>query len=198
MTKAELNDARSFDDTQRKHNLEERYFNWMRKLVCDREHSDPFRYEKLFRHLNSTEFVYILAMDGNREADGIDLRYRFAYEKKYDDALVEQYLDSDLCSILEMMVALAVRCEEHVMCDPDIGDRTWMWFWEMIGSLGLTGMTDDQYQQEYVERVLRDFMLRRFSRNGHGGLFTIQSGDCDMRSTEIWYQLCHWLNEFIG
>lgn len=38
---------------------------------------------------------------------------------------------------LEMIIALAIRLEEHIMDDPDIGNRTGQWFWDMIVSLGL-------------------------------------------------------------
>lgn len=39
---------------------------------------------KLLRHLHNIDFQYMLPMDGNRAEDGIDLRYRFGYEKEYE------------------------------------------------------------------------------------------------------------------
>ena len=78
----------------------------------------------------------MIPMDGNRAEDGIDLRYRFGHEQHYSDAMVASFLDDRPCSVLEMMIALSIRCEEHIMDDPDVGNRTGQWFWSMIASLG--------------------------------------------------------------
>ena len=43
-----------------------------------------------------------------------------------------------------MMIALAIRCEEHIMDDPDAGDRTGQWFWSMLVSLGLGSMDEPE------------------------------------------------------
>lgn len=51
--------------------------------------------------------------------------------------MIASYLDNRPCSVLEMIIALAIRLEEHIMDDPDIGNRTGQWFWDMIVSLGL-------------------------------------------------------------
>ena len=104
--------------------------------------------------MHSVEFVYIIGMDGNRAEDGIDLRYRFGYERKHEGPMVATYLDDRPCSILEMMTALANRCEEHIMDDQDIGDRTGQWFWSMISNLGLGSMTDINFNRDYVDYVL--------------------------------------------
>lgn len=93
------------------------------------------------------------------------------------------------------MIALAVRCEEHIMDDPDIGDRTGQWFWNMIVSLGLGSMTDERFDGEYVDEVVDIFLNREYERNGEGGLFTVNDTDRDMRNVEIWYQMHWYLNE---
>lgn len=165
--------------------VENEYFNWMCKLVRDDNRPS---YSKLLTYLNNREFTYILDMDGNRAEDGIDLRYRFAYENKYDYPVIAHYLDNRPCSILEMMVALALRCEEHIMDDPDIGNRTGQWFWGMISSLGLTDMNDSNFDGRYADTVIDRFLNREYKRNGEGGLFTMECCKHDMRDVEIWYQ----------
>ena len=81
------------------------------------------------------------------------------------------------------------------MEDPDEGDRTGLWFWNMIVSLGLGGMTDSQYNPEQVDRVLERFFQRKYKRNGEGSLFTVEYTHRDMRDLTIWYQMCDYLKE---
>ncbi len=174
------------------------YFEWMYRLVCDNaEYSHGLSWRKLLGLLHETEFVYILERDGNRADDGIDLRYRFAYEYNLDRLDIDDTMGDIPCSVLEMMVALALRCEEHITYNPEDGDRTGKWFFEMVDSLGLIGM-DDAYFDEYVcEEVLQRFMRRRYAPDGHGGLFILSDDRHDMRKAEIWYQLMWYLNENI-
>lgn len=177
--------------------IQDEYFEWMIRLVCDGKYSRRLSWRKLFRLLHETEFVYILEMDGNRADDGTDLRYRFAYENGIDDEEIRDSLDDRPCSMLEMMVALAQRCEEHIMDDPESGDRTGKWFFEMIESLGLLGMDDDHFDKLVAADILTRFMRREYRPDGRGGLFTISSDHRDMRSAEIWYQMMWYLNETI-
>ena len=152
----------------------------------------------LDKSLSKTDFYYTIPMDGNREADGIDLRYRFGYENSYDESMIAAYLDDRPCSVLEMMIALAIRCEENIMDDPDIGDRTGQWFWSMIENLGLSDMDDAEYDELYVHRIVKRFLDRGYKKNGEGGLFTIHhSAGRDLRNVEIWYQMCWYLDELV-
>ena len=175
--------------------LIDQYFDWMYQLVVDDRYSNK-SYRKLFARLYDTEFTYTIPMDGNRAEDGIDLRYRFGREQLYSDAMVASCLDDRPCSILEMMIALAIRCEEHIMDDPDVGDRTGQWFWSMLVSLGLGGMEDRKFDRYLVDATLERFLDRGYERNGEGGLFTVNNGR-DMRRTEIWYQMNYYLREII-
>ena len=110
------------------------YFEWMSELVCGDRFAQRFSFRKLLMQLHTTEFTYCLKMDKNREEDGIDLRYRFAYEHP-EIPNAENYLDGP-CSVLEMMIALAIRCEEQFMDNALLGNRTAQWFWGMITNLG--------------------------------------------------------------
>lgn len=147
--------------------------------------------------LHSVEFTYIIPRDSNRADDGINMRYRFVishgyeYEDIYDTVM--EALDGP-CSVLEMIIALAIRCEETIMDDPDIGDRTGQWFWSMITNLGLGSMTDERFDRDYVERVIDIFLNREYEPDGKGGLFTIRHCDQDLRDAEIWHQLCWYLD----
>lgn len=178
-----------------KNELINEYFEWIYQLVC--KDTKGLSYRKLLCKLYDTPFNYTIAMDGNRAEDGVDLRYRFGYECGFANSAVADYLDNKDCSVLEMMVALAIRCEEHIMDNPDIGDRTGKWFLDMIVNLGLEKMTDDRFDKRYVERILHRFLNREYGRNGDGGLFTVHHSRIDMRSVEIWYQAMWYLDEVL-
>ena len=167
------------------------YFEWMYERVCGGRFPREITYYKLLSYLHDTEFIYFISKDADRAEDGKNLRYRFAYDKGW--SFVDSYLE-DPCSVLEMMLALAIRCEEDIMDDSEIGDRTGQWFWNMIISLGLGSMDDDRFNIQYVEDVVIRFLNRDYEPNGRGGLFTIKNCREDLRSVSIWYQMNWYLN----
>lgn len=163
------------------------YFEWMYDLVCGKRYAKDISYRKLLMQLHNTEFIFSIPKDKNRAEDGIDLRRRF------DHYFAETYLDGP-CSVLEMMIALSIRCEETIMDNPNVGDRTGQWFWGMIVNLGLGSMIDSHYDKQYVDQVITRFLNREYEPNGKGGLFTIRNCQEDLRDVEIWYQLCWYLD----
>lgn len=178
--------------------MQEDYFNWMCNLVCDRKRHDGKRYVKLLWHLHMTEFIYIMEMDDNRAEDGMDLRHKFGDEYCIDEELIIDNLYDKPCSVLEMMIALSIRCEDNIMGDPDIGNRTEEWFWNMIDNLGLSKMHDALFLEEYVDLVLHRFLYREYQPDGKGGLFHIPSTHIDLRNIDIWYQMCRYLNTVLS
>jgi hypothetical protein len=178
-----------------KNELNNEYFEWLYELVCNEKYNKRLSYRKLLNRLHDTEFVYLIGMDGNRAEDGIDLRYRFGYERRYEDPMIAVYLDDRSCSVLEMLIALSIRCEEHIMDDPEVGNRTGQWFWNMIVNLGLGSMTDSKFEKNHVDIVISKLLNREYARNGNGGLFTVERCEHDLRSAEIWYQMCWYLDK---
>lgn len=179
-----------------KNELKKRYFEWLCMLVPNHTYISV-SYKKLLSMLDNIDFTYIVPMDGNRYEDGIELRYRFGYEQRYDERYIAEYLDDRPCSVLEMMVALAIRIEEHIMDDPEIGNRTGLWFWNMIKNLNLKLMHDYSINEEFVREKIQRFLERKYARNGMGGLFTIEGSNKDLREAEIWYQACWYLDNVI-
>lgn len=166
--------------------VNERYFHWLCDLVCKERHSKAVSYNQLLRHLYDTDFTYSIPMDQNRAENGIALRWRFYCETRYDPR------NDSPCSVLEMMIALAISCE-NIMDDPNIGDRTGQWFWSMVVNLGLGSMTDYKFDDIYVDGVVQRFLDREYEPNGKGGLFTIKNCEYDLRTVEIWNQACWYL-----
>lgn len=167
-------------------NVSNDYFEWLYDKVCEDRFGPDISFCKLLRYLHDTEFRWLIPMDSNRAADGIDLRNRFMPDG-------HRYLHGP-CSVLEMMVALSIRCETF-MDDPQIGDRTSQWFWGMIVSLGLGAMEDSRFNRRFVEDCIERFLNRDYEPNGEGGLFTLHHGDYDMRDAEIWHQLCWYIDD---
>lgn len=180
-----------------KNELDGLYFRWMCQLVCNNRISRRSSYQKLLEHLHQSEFIPIMPMDDNREIDGIDLRYRFGYENQLESPMIASLLDDRPCSMLEMMVALAIRCEETLMYDLDLGDRTGEWFWQMVDNLGLGDMDDAHFSPQRVDGIIERFIDRRYDPDGRGGLFYIPNYHRDMRNAEIWYQMCWYFDEII-
>ena len=174
------------------------YFEWLSRIVCGDKFSKDISYKKLLMRLHDTPFRYVILRDRNRAEDGISLRYRFVleqgYEEMYDDVMI--FLEGP-CSVFEMMVALAIRCEENIMDDPNVGDRTSQWFWGMITNLGLGAMHNKNFDRQYVDERVAIFLDREYRPDGKGGLFTIRHCDRDLRDVEIWYQLCWYLDRIV-
>ena len=168
------------------------YFEWLFKYVSGRRFPRGVSYRKLLMYLHSVEFVYSIRKDSNRYNDGVYLRFRFP-ELSEDE--VREYLD-DPCSVLEMMIALSIRCEETIMDNTEKGDRTGQWFWGMITNLGLGSCTDDNFDRKYVSEVIDCFLNREYEPDGTGGLFRIRDCHMDLRKMEIWQQLCLYLDQF--
>ena len=170
---------------------EQLYKQWLFDIVCRDLFSKNISYNRLLTYLSHREFTIIIPNDINRADDGIDLRLRY-------EMITDRHVSRNKpCSILEMMIALAIRCEETIMDNPSYGDRTAQWFWGMIRTLGLRGMTDDKFDVEYVDMVIDRFLNREYKPNGEGGLFKIPDCKYDLRRIEIWYQLCWYLERFV-
>ena len=179
-----------------KNEIIDEYFEWLSYVVCGEQYEGEVSYRKLLAHLHEVEFTYILPMDENRAGNGINLRYRWALDIDEDTDYILDVLDGP-CSVLEMMVALALHCEENIMDDPKYGNRTGQWFWGMVNNLGLGAMYDKLYDERYVDEVITRFLNREYERDGRGGLFTIKNCKYDLRDVEIWHQLSWYLSTIV-
>lgn len=168
------------------------YFNWLVDTVCDYRRHNKNSYRKLLSLLHTTEFTYLIPKDINREKDGIDLRYKFAYSTHRGN--VADQLEGP-CTVLEMLVALAIRWEIDFMDDPVEGDRTSVWFWDMLHNLNLDVFTNDNFNRGVILQKIEIFLNRRYGRSGEGNIFTLRRDNRDIRDVEIWYQLCWYINE---
>lgn len=170
--------------------INDEYFEWLCELIDSGRFSRHVSYRKLLMRLHRIEFTWFIPRDDNRADDGIQLRRRYALQCE-DMSLANCLMGP--CSVLEMMVALAIRCEETIMDDALMGNRTGQWFWGMIHNLGLTPMTDSKFDRDFVDETIDRLLNREYEPDGRGGLFTIRNCTHDLRTVEIWCQLSWYL-----
>ena len=153
------------------------YFGWLTAWVNDSEHNAA-QYTEVLWKLYDTKFVVSMERDQNRVDDALDFRSRF----------VPFRLDFHV-SILEIMISMAARIEDTIMKNTSEEDRTSVWFWDMMNSLGLANQNDVLFDDQYVLEVLHDFNNRKYERNGVGSLFVTRDRSKDMREMELWFQM---------
>ena len=120
----------------------EQYYDWLYKIVCGEWEPRNLSFHRLLMYLFNRDYIPACEMDVCRATDGINLRYRFASENNIPYGKIDAVFQGVPCSMLEMMVALAIRIEEHIMEDRSMGNRVGQWFWSMVVSLGLAAMDD--------------------------------------------------------
>lgn len=170
------------------------YYDWLVNKVF-KYTNERDEYSLLMTKLHETEYIYSLEKDANRYDDGLDLKKTFCWEVGIGLQTAE--ILGTQCSILEMMVALASRCEVSIMSDPSKGNRTGLWFMTMLKSMHLDSQTNDVYNESYVENRLRIMLYRNYDEYGDGALFKVNDPVYDMREAEVWMQMNWYLSELI-
>jgi hypothetical protein len=143
------------------------------------------KYSNLLSDLYSEDFVIVIERDINRSIDGTNLRFQYADEHSYMDIL--DILEAP-CSVLEMMIALALRYKNSTLYgyNYDVSDI----FWDMIDNMGLKDQTDNNYDSDKVLDAIDILVDREYGYDGSGGgLFIVPNPRHDMRDTELWFQI---------
>lgn len=172
------------------------YLYWLTNEIAldGREKEQRMLLSRLF----CTEFIWPerIPGDSNRAKDGYMLRQKFENEFDIRDPEWDKFMPP-FCSVLEMLIALAQRCEDSILYDPDYGDRSPEWFWMMIDNCGLGApeFTDSRFNHAKFDRILNDILHRRYDSDGYGGFFPMRHPDNDMRDVELWYQLNNYVWE---
>ena len=163
-----------------------KYYEWLLQLVGgDKE------YSKLLFALHSEAFLTVsIGNDWNRTMDGLALRERFCDGEGYE---FDKSQFSNNCSLLEMIIGLAYRCE-FVMSDQiDYGMSNW--FWRMLENAKLTDFEDEKYDDNEVCATMHLIIFRKYAKNGKGGLFPLKDEKRDWRTIELWLQMNQYLME---
>ena len=147
--------------------------------------------------------------DSNRASDGLVLREIFANGRGMP--LSEIGIDWKPCSCLEMMIGIARRIEFEILAMPGEEDIP-KWFWRFIENLGLVGFREKcgrgavgnsvngvgnggVSEYEFIDNRINDWLNRKYSKDGTGGIFVVRDSYFDMRRMPIWKQMSAVLNE---
>lgn len=166
---------------------QKRYLQWLFRFI-----GDFSGYSKLLEYLYQVDYVWIIPMDENRASDGLNLRNRFCDIYHLDASQLNDIFGSKPCSMLEMMIALAIRIEDDFM-GTENNNNIPRWFWSMIHSLGLQFCRDDSFTQEKVDSVILQFIEHKYGQDGRGSLFCVPMHNVDFRNLQIWDQMNYWL-----
>lgn len=157
------------------------YIHWVLKDKLGISDRDVRENLPVVLALAEVEFIWRHPMDENRATDGLELRSDFEYE-------TGDYLDKSSglipqCTMFEMLAALAIRCENQLMRNSLVGDRTSKWFFEFLNNLGvLDGKLD-------VEEACDLFF------DGRLDLFPLKTKGIKQKNEQIWKQLMAYINE---
>lgn len=155
-----------------------KYIKWLaHKVDISVSGDSETSYVRLMNALYDKEFYSTVGMDENRIEDGLSLREEYCGDEGSEK----------LCSLLEVMVALALRCEREILAGVATGSDV---FWDMLDNLGLIDYTDYRFDGDEVDYILDRLLDREYEKDGRGGLFYLgKSGEIDMREEEIWWQM---------
>lgn len=162
------------------------YLAWLKTAVHAEEYpKDAWVIDLLFE----MPYHWSIELDENLAYWGLKLREIFA--EWSTDHTVFGYLDG-MCSVLEMLVALANRLEQEIMHDPDLGDRGYIWFWTMINKLRL----DDARTVDEAINIVQNLLNRTYNPNGDGSVCgLLLRHPTDLRTVDFWYQMSFWAEE---
>lgn len=169
--------------------LKSNYFEWLLDII-----GGSCGYRKMLSTLFDIDYYWVVKFDDDRVKDGYLLR------KTYLGFIGSDGVIEGNISVLEVMIALAISCEDTIMHDRDIGDRTPNWFWMMCSNLKITGTRfGDQHYNRFTEeevRVIIDNMLaRRYGDDGKGSMFPCVKSVPNFSNLNLWLQLNQYLLE---
>lgn len=161
-----------------------KYIHWVLKDKLSLTDKEVKKYQYLVSALTNVEFVWRHPMDENRAEDGLELRDDFEYE-------TGEYLDKSSglmgpCTFFEMLAALAIRCENQLMRNLSMGDRTSKWFFEFLDNLDLL---DENLRENEIIDIAEDFM------DGNIDMFPLKNKGIVQKNEQIWKQLAAYINE---
>lgn len=172
------------------------YFDYLTRFVIPDDQNEPMKALKMdvLRRLHDIPFRYSIPLDANRVSDAINLRYRFGRELHIEQSIIASEIDCREASVLEVLIALAIRIELDVM-DNEYTDYTPKWFWIMIDNMELLDPDDFDEQVDV-------FLDRLYTKTGCGGPFRFnvdyisKHPDRDMRTSELWDQAMWYITEY--
>ena len=160
------------------------YFYWLMSRVGLITGNDFLNHKHLCSILFKREYYIVddIPLEINRLKNGLFMRK--VYEKPLPDDMP--------VNCLEVLVAMAIAIEDNLMYDYIKGDRTYMWFQDMLMNLGCWTYDDKSSAIECnVNMRLDTWLDRTYDRDGNGSPFPIPKAlkHKDMRKENTWMQM---------
>ena len=168
--------------------VKENYLRWLEnELICEGPQAERSYFELVYQ-MFQTEFVWSVAMDDNRLADGLELRAEFAELHDVSRTIMHNL---GPCSFIEVLIGLARRLSFVA------GDSSSRWAWQLLVNLQLERMWDhlSRGKSHVVATTLATVITRSYKPNGVGGFFPLAWSNRDQRKVELWYQLNAYVEE---
>ena len=166
--------------------VEDLYFKWLSTLVFPNEEIQR-NYIGLLNLLYEIRYVWDpnIPLDENRYIDGINLRESFSYKSKIPSDIVQNSIQGP-CNILEMICALGIRIDNDIMATYYTGyDHGYFWIQKMLKNLNILQYDDLNFDEDAIRCKIDNFLHRRYSENGFGGLFYVPNSEKDMRRAKV-------------
>lgn len=148
-------------------------------------------YSLLMDFLGDIDFIWDqkrFPFDRNRAVDGMDLR------KEYED-IYGCYDDLDgSCSVLEVLIAFAIRIEEEYIGNPNDPNPSHI-FLEMLDNLGLLKQKNSVFDEKNVSNILNHWMYRTCEKRREFTIFPLKRLKVDQLDRDLWDQMQAYLTE---
>lgn len=176
--------------------LNDKYFRWLLAILGFKNPA-TCGYISMLSYMYSRDFKLtdpIVGHDDNRLNDGFDLRA--LYSNNFTDPEFPPIFEEPV-SVLEVLVAFAVRIDDDVMYNGSL--HASKWFFIMVDNLGMTGFKDEYLGIDWViddeEQIIDIWMSRQYGPDGKGSIFPVKYTTFDQRNLEMWYQMQEWFKE---
>lgn len=170
------------------------YFDHLVDKICDKKHQ-KVDYIPLLDLLHSMKFEWSIDMDENRVGDGLVLRKKWLQNEGIYEYLYE--FDDEKVSVLEVLIGIAERIEYDVGNMMD-GDFTSERFWMLLRNLDIEKYDASNYKPLNIKEKVRNWMARKYKKDGSGSIFPMKKCQKDMRTLQIWDQMNLYLMENWG
>jgi len=165
--------------------LDDQYLGWLIHSLGAED------YSQLCFIMQKIVFDTSVPNDDNRAAEGKDLRRQFLEMNRFHKSVYYMWL-APPASIFETLAALTAHAEFMTSIPKN------EWFMIFLSNLQLDGARDVGWTNLTARRAMRAleaFNNRRYLPDGRGGLFPIENPEYDMRTIEIWYQMCAFIQQ---
>ena len=181
------------------------YFEWLVSKVTSPAVPDDTQARIVLQVLRDIRIQGLpMADDAPRLEDGKQLRTNFIDDTglsvhSYDDALKPE---SGFCTVLELLIALAIRMDD-IMRDPvDQCSSVPSCFWEMVSTMvgqpfypcSYWSFSADMSTAAVVAESSMKFLGRQYDPTGYNGNIFIDVSGVDLRAIDIWAQACRFMS----